>query len=311
MSTQPAITVLCGALSPEREVSLRSGNACAEALRTLYPDTSLLTLDENKLPAFLDLARHVVFPVIHGDYGEDGAVQHELEAGGFAFAGCDAAASRVCINKVAAKKKFRAAGVPVAPEVAFAAAAKPDAAALIQALGTEEIVLKPADKGSSVGLHIVSGAVALAETLAGIADGNWMAEPRLRGREMTIGILDGEPMGIVEIVPRAGLYDYSTKYTAGASEYLFPASVPSPLAAEISRAAVRAFEACGCRDFSRADFILQPDGTFAFLEINTMPGMTATSLFPKSASCVGLSFSALCSRMTAPALQRFAGLRRG
>ncbi|MDR2862696.1 MAG: D-alanine--D-alanine ligase [Puniceicoccales bacterium] len=304
-TTPPSIAVLCGAVSPEREVSLRSGKACANALLELFPDLSFHVLDENALPAFLDPAREIVFPVIHGDYGEDGGVQHDLESRGFAYVGCDEAASRVCMNKVATKEKLHATGVPVAPGAAFSAAEKPDAAALARALASEDIVLKPADKGSSVGLRFARGAADIKAALAEITAGNWMAEPRITGREMTIGLLDGAPMGIVEIVPRAGHYDYTNKYTAGATEYLFPAAVPAAIAATIGESAARAFAACGCRDFARADFILREDGSFIFLEINTMPGLTATSLLPKSASCIGLDFPALCGRMLAPALRRF------
>ena len=304
--TAPEIVVLCGAISPAREVSLRSGAAVHEALQTTHPGTRLLRLDANALPAELDPARHIIFPVIHGDYGEDGGIQTDLEARGFAYAGCGPTASRLCINKVAAKEQFRLAAAPVAPGHAFNAAAKPTAAALLRALGTADIVLKPADKGSSVGLHFIASEAAATAALATVTAGEWLAEVHVTGREMTLGLLDGEAQGIVEIRPKQGRYDYTTKYTAGASEYLYPAAIPARTEAEVSHAAERIFAACGCRDFSRADFILRPDGTFIFLEINTIPGMTSTSLFPKSAGCKGLTFPALCERMIAPALQRFA-----
>jgi len=302
MNAAPEIIVLCGGRSSEREVSLRSGQAVAAAL----PGARLVELATDALPAWLDARRHVVFPVLHGGWGEDGGVQAELEARGIAFAGCASAASRLCMDKVATKRAMRAAQVPAIPEVAFAGEAKPTVAALIAALG-EEIVLKPSDQGSSVGLFLPSGAAALAEALAAIpASGRWMAERRLRGREFSIGLLDGQPMGLVEIVPLAGVYDYRTKYTKGASEYRFPAVLAPDLAAALAAAAARLFAACGCRDFARADVILEPDGNFAFLEINTMPGMTETSLMPKSASCLGLDFPALVRRMVAPALARAA-----
>lgn len=305
MKKEPSILVLCGAISPEREVSLRSGAACAAALAESELDVELHGLETNALPDYLDPLAHVIFPVIHGDYGEDGAIQAELEAGGFSFAGCDALASRLCIDKVRTKRTLREAGLPVAAEVAFSAEKKPEAAVLLKQLGEEEIVIKPADKGSSVGLHLVRGVEEVVAALALVDSGNWMAEPRLRGREMTIGVLNGEPLGIVEIVPRTGVYDYQNKYTAGATEYLFPAQVAESVAERVRLAARRAFAVCGCRDFARLDFILQPDGRFHFLEINTMPGMTATSLFPKSASCCGVDFPMLTRLMVSPALQRY------
>lgn len=300
MSHDLEIIVLCGAVSPEREVSLRSGRAVASVL----PGSRLVELDHNALPEWLDASRHVVVPVIHGDYGEDGRVQAELEARGIAYAGCDAAASRLCIDKVATKRAMRGAGVPAIPEVVFRGDSKPSAAALVAELGPQ-IVIKPSDKGSSVGLYVLEGEAAVANALAEIpAEGGWMAERRLTGREMSVGVLEGQAMGIVEIVALTGVYDYRTKYTKGSSEYRFPAAIPAGLTAEIAGAAERLFRACGCRDFARADVFLEPDGAFYFLEINTMPGMTETSLMPKSASCVGLDFAALVRRMTAPALAR-------
>ncbi|MEI7651396.1 MAG: D-alanine--D-alanine ligase [Verrucomicrobiota bacterium] len=302
MSDPLQIVVLCGAVSPEREVSLRSGLAVASVL----PGSRLIELETNELPDWISAGQHVVLPVIHGDYGEDGRVQAELEARGVAFAGCSAAASRVCIDKVATKQRMRAAGVPVVPEITFAGTAKPTAERLITELG-EELVIKPADKGSSVGLYVLQGRAQVAAALAEIpAAGQWMAERRLRGREMSIGLLEGQAMGLVEIVPLSGVYDYKTKYTKGSSEYRFPAPVEPALTAAIAAAAEKLFAACGCRDFARADVFLEPDGRFYFLEINTMPGMTETSLMPKSASCVGLDFPSLVRRMAAPALARAA-----
>jgi len=304
MNTEPEVIILCGGQSSESEVSLRSGRAVAAAV----PGARLVELSTDALPAWFEPATHLVFPVLHGGWGEDGGVQGELEARGIAFAGCSAAASRLCMDKVATKRAMRAAGVPAIPEVAFAGDAKPTAAELVAALG-DEIVLKPSDQGSSVGLFLPSGPAAIAEALAAIPPaGRWMAERRLRGREFSIGLLDGQPMGLVEIVPLAGVYDFRTKYTKGASEYRFPAPLDAPTTAAIAAAAARLFAAAGCRDFARADVMLEPDGNFYFLEINTMPGMTETSLMPKSASCVGLDFPALVGRMLAPARRRAAGV---
>ncbi|MDR1816910.1 MAG: D-alanine--D-alanine ligase [Puniceicoccales bacterium] len=331
-SATPEIAVLCGAISPEREVSLRSGAAVAAALERVFPRrVTLFTLEKNALPAVLDPRRHAVLPVIHGDYGEDGALQRELDAAGFAYAGCDAASCAVCIDKDAAKRRFAAAGALVPRSARFTAGAAPDAAALVAELGSDDLVLKPADKGSSVGLHFAAGAAQIAAALEAItgsasdAAGAWLAEPRVTGREMTIGILDGRALGIVEIRPKSGRYDYATKYGVNASEYIFPApldpdpAVDAALRRRVERDAERAFAACGCRDFARADFILTTGGGTGsgsgaeatagtvpvFLEINTHPGMTDTSLLPKSASCAGLGFDALCARMVAPALARF------
>ena len=300
MSNSRQAIVLCGAISPEREVSLRSGKSVASVIK----DSKLVELNENILPAWIDPAKHVVIPVIHGDFGEDGQVQAACEARGLSFAGCDSVASRLCIDKVATKKVMRAAGLPVVPEVAFSGDKKPTAEKLIAELG-EDLVIKPSDKGSSVDLFVLKGVAevrARLDQMPGV--GKWMAERRIRGREMSIGILNGKALGVVEIVPKTGVYDYKTKYTKGSSEYLAPAPISSDLTQQIQRASEKLFRVTGCRDFARADLFLEPSGEFIFLEINTMPGMTDTSLMPKSAACVGIDFTNLVQQMIAPAFTR-------
>jgi D-alanine-D-alanine ligase len=131
-----------------------------------------------------------------------------------------------------------------------------------------------------------------------------MAEPLLAGREITVGLLDGEALGVVEILAPGGVYDYASKYTPGGSEHIAPADLPPALAASLGRAAEAAFAACGCRDFARVDLVLSPDGRFSILEINTLPGMTETSLLPDSARCRGIDYAQLAARMAAPALRR-------
>lgn len=295
----PELLVLCGGRSSEREVSLRSGRAVADAL----PGSRLVVLEEDALPAWIDPARHAVLPMMHGGWGEGGGLQAALEARGVAFSGSDAAASRLCMDKVATKARLRSAGVPVAPERAFDAARPPAAAEIVAALGPE-VFLKPADQGSSVGLRRASGEAAIAAALSSLAPGRWMAEPLLRGRELTVGLLAGRALGVVEIVAEGGVYDYASKYTPGGSRHLAPADLPEPTRAALAAAAERAFAACGCRDVARADVILASDGRFHFLEINTLPGMTELSLLPDSARCSGLDYAALARALAAPALAR-------
>jgi len=306
VSVAPEVVILSGGASSEREVSLRSGRAVAGVL----PEARLVELAEDALPAWVDPARHVVLPVTHGGWGEGGGLQAALESRGVEFAGCGSAASALCMDKVRTKAVMRSVDVPAAPEAAFDAAARPTAESLVGLLG-ESLVLKPSDQGSSVGLLMPSGVAEVARALDSLRSGRWMAEPRLNGRELSIGVLEGEPLGLVEIVPLTGVYDYRTKYAQGASEYRFPAEVSADVAAAVGGAAARLFAACGCRDFARADLILESDGRFRFLEINTLPGMTETSLLPKSASCRGLDYRGLVGRMVAPALRRFEGRRAG
>lgn len=293
------IIVLCGGRSAEREVSLRSGAAVARAL----PGSRLVSLEDDALPGWLDPARHVVLPMLHGGWGEGGGLQAALEARGVAFAGSAAEASRLCMDKVATKARLRSAGLPVADEVAFSADQPPAVAELAARLGPA-IFVKPVDQGSSVGLHHAEDAQALARILGSLGPGRWMAEPRLVGRELTVGLLDGRALGVVEILATAGVYDYHSKYAPGGSRHLAPAPLPPPVAAAIRAAAEAAFAACGCRDFARVDVILSPSGAFHILEVNTLPGMTETSLLPDCASCQGLSYAELAARMVRGAMLR-------
>ena len=303
------IAVLAGGTSPEREVSLGSGKAVALAMAYSYP-TQFFSVEADALPAGLDPARHIVFSTLHGVFGEDGGMQRLMEAAGVAYAGCDAAGSDLSFDKWRTRQSVSALGVQVAPGRCFLASAKPTAASLVAELG-EQVVLKPNRQGSSVGLQIVSSKVGLEIALTGLRQGEWIAERRIIGRELTVGLLGGRAMGVVEIVPKSGVFDYSSKYTKGLTEYFAPAQLDEDLAAVVRRAAETAFAACGCRDYARIDFMLSEAGEIYLLEINTLPGMKETSLLPMSARCVGLDFSALCRELVAPALQRFQlGVRR-
>lgn len=299
----PVVAVLSGGTSREREVSLRSGANVAAAASCLLP-TVLCQVDSETLPAGLDPKVHVVLSTLHGTFGEDGGMQRLLEAGGFTYAGCGAAASACTMDKAATKARAADAGVPVADGLVFEAEQAPLAAELTARLGFE-VVIKPNNEGSSVGLSICTGRDEIAAALDALAPGRWIAERRIRGTELTVGLLDGRAMGVVEVAPKAGVYDYTNKYTKGNTEYFAPARIPAGAAGAVQRFAESVFAMCGCRDFARADFILSADGEPFFLEINTLPGMTGTSLLPLSAKCIGLDYAALVREMLAPALRRF------
>jgi D-alanine-D-alanine ligase len=298
----PRITVLCGGVSSERAVSLGSGAAAAAALARIWP-TRLVDVSAAALPAGLDPERDVVFSTLHGTFGEDGGMQGLLDAAGITYAGCDAASSALTMDKAATKRAAAAAGVRVAADLLFNAAERPDADALISALG-DRIVLKPNDQGSSVGLVLPAGREQIAAALAALAPGNWIAEPRLVGRELSVGVLGGKALGVVEIRPRSGVYDFASKYTKGATEYLAPAPLDAEATDAVRRAAGAAFAACACRDYARVDFILISKNEFYLLEINTLPGMKETSLLPMSARCAGLDFTALVRELVSPAVHR-------
>lgn len=305
------ITVLAGGISSEREVSLGSGAASASALARLWP-TRLVPVNAEALPAGLDPARDIVFSTLHGTFGEDGGMQRLLDAAGIAYAGCDAASSALTMDKAATKRAAASAGVRVAADRLFAVSATspaPSADELIAALGSENIVLKPNDQGSSVGLALPEGRAAIVAALAALTPGNWIAEPRLVGRELSVGVLGGHAMGVVEIRPRSGVYDFASKYTKGATEYLAPAPLPDDATAAVRAAAEKAFAACGCRDYARVDFILISPSEFYLLEINTLPGMKETSLLPMSARVAGLDFTELVRALVTPAVSRFQEIR--
>lgn len=301
----PTIAVFAGGTSPEKEVSLGSGKAAALAMAYSFP-TELFVIGQEALPAGLDPAKHIVFSTLHGVFGEDGGMQRLLEAAGVAYAGCDAKGSELCFDKWRTRQAVSAAGVRVAPGRNFDASDKPKPAQLAAELG-EGIVLKPNRQGSSVGLQIIGTRAGLDIALAGLRQGDWVAEKRILGRELTVGVLRGRAMGIIEIAPKSGVFDYTSKYTKGLTDYIAPAPLPEEVAATVRRAAETAFAACGCRDYARIDFILAADGELYLLEINTLPGMKETSLLPMSARCVGLDFNALCRELVAPALERWRG----
>lgn len=302
MSQQPTIVVLYGGVGSEREVSLRSGEAIAKALSARF-EVESLELTAEALPDSIRADRSIVFPALHGSFGEDGQLQALLESAGIHYSGSDAAASRLCMDKVATKTIARGLKIAVPEALTFDGTAAPLADEVIEQLGTS-LVVKPADQGSSVGLHFAEHRSALGVALSSIRSGNWLIEQRIRGRELTVGVLKGAAMGVVEIVSQSGVYDYKAKYTPGSTEYRFPAELEPAVEAKIKDHAEQLFDACGCRDFARIDFLLD-GGCAYFLEINTLPGLTATSLLPKSASCVGFDFEQLAAELVEPAITRF------
>jgi len=306
MNSLPEIAVLAGGTSSEREVSLGSGLASAAALARSFP-TRLFEITADALPARLDPRRQVVFSTLHGGFGEDGSMQRLLDAAGVVYAGCDAASSALTMDKTRTKNAAAARGVQIGPGVVFDAKAAPTADELVAKLG-EQVVLKPNDQGSSVGLTINTGRAELAAALARLTPGAWLAERRLLGRELSVGVLRGAAMGVVEIRPKSGVYDYASKYTKGATEYFAPAPLAADTTLNVQRAAESAFAACGCRDYARVDFILVGSAELYLLEINTLPGMKETSLLPMSARCAGLDFTALARELVLPALQRFSAV---
>lgn len=293
------ITVMLGGPSAEREVSLRTGTAVAAALRSL--GHSVHELDPQTPDWILPPKTEVVFLALHGTYGEDGTVQKQLDSLGVPYTGCDAESSRIAFDKLLTKQSFMEAGVPTAR---FLAVNSPEAT--LPDNMPPPLVVKPARQGSSVGLQFVNRAEdwrpALVESLK--FDTEVLVEEKIVGRETTVGILGGVPLPVVEVCPKAGTYDYTNKYTAGRTEYFCPANFDAATTKRIQEAALAAFKAISGRDYSRVDVMVCADGSPVVLEVNTLPGMTETSLLPKAAAAAGMGYAELCQRMVELALLR-------
>lgn len=300
MAIQPLnLVVMLGGPSAERQVSLRSGRAVAAALRSLGHTVTELDPVPGQwtLPAGTD----AVFLALHGTYGEDGTVQAELERLGVPYTGCGPETSRRAFDKVLTKERCLAANVPTAN---FAVVDSPDApwpAGL-----RPPLVVKPVCQGSSVGLQFVEQESDWAAAVAAALrhDSRVLVEEKINGRETTVGILGGQALPVVEVRPKSGSYDYQNKYTPGATEYFCPAGFDTATTRRIQRAALGAFEAVGGGDYARVDVMVTPQGQPVVLEINTLPGMTETSLLPKAAQAAGLDYPELCQRMIELALAR-------
>lgn len=301
------IAVLYGGVGGERDVSLLTGEAVLSVLSNHFRVRGI-ELREAALPRGLDPQSTIIFPALHGRFGEDGELQSLLEKGGFEFAGSDSISSALCMDKARAKKRAEGAGVQCAASLVLEPGQVPDGAAICEQLG-RRLVIKPVDGGSSNFLSIVDGAGELQRSLDRMPNRRWLVESFVEGRELSIGILNGLGLGVVEIVPESGVYDYEHKYTAGKTEYRWPAVLDAEEEATIRHWAETLFAVCGCRDFARVDFRLNENGPW-FLEINTIPGLTSESLLPKSADCRGMSFEDLAVELVDPAMNRFQRRRR-
>lgn len=303
------IAVVVGGRSSEAEVSRSSGAAVAQALTDAGAAVvQLVEMDDQVVRALLQLEPDVVFPAVHGAPGEDGTLQGCLEMLGLPYVGSGVAASAAAMHKALAKALFLRAGLAVAPDRLHRPGSAVDADALLALLGGE-VVVKPASQGSALGVRFVDDAAELARHLDD-TDHELLVEARVRGRELTVGVLDpvGAPartLPVIEITtPEGSWYDYTHRYTPGLSGHLIPAPISPELTSTLEHAALQAHRALGCRDLSRADFIVTPAEGYVLLEVNTLPGMTGTSLYPDAARHAGVEFPALCQALVSSALAR-------
>jgi D-alanine-D-alanine ligase len=246
----------------------------------------------------------VFFPALHGQFGEDGRLQQIFEDRGLLYVGSGPQASKLAFDKSVAKKAFAGAGIATPGEIPVDSRRVIDALEEKLADFADKYVIKPITQGSSVGVSIIddpSRAAAVAgETFERF--GPCIIEPFIRGRELTVGILDGKALPIIEIRPTEGFYDYDAKYVDDGTQYVFDTVTDASLASDIQAAAVECFNALGCRHFARTDFILDDGGTAYALEVNTIPGFTSHSLLPKAAAKAGMSMSDMCGKIVKLAL---------
>jgi D-alanine-D-alanine ligase len=289
---QQRIGVLMGGPSSEREVSLNTGRGVHAALVGLGYDAVAVDWTGDLAAQLRAAGVAVVWNALHGTFGEDGAVQGLCEVLGLPYTGSGVTASAVAMDKVLSKRLFAAAGLAV-PEwrlVATPADCAP--------LGLP-CVVKPSREGSSVGVTIVHRADELAPAIAAAArcHGEVLCERYIKSREVQVGILDDAPLGTVEVRPAVEFYDYAAKYQRSDTQYLCPAPLPPADEAALRTLGLKAHQALGCTSYSRVDFLVPESGAPCLLEVNTLPGMTATSLIPKMGAQAGLSYAALCERI--------------
>ncbi len=307
------VAVLMGGPSAEAEVSRASAREVAAALDRAGHSTERVELDAQAADRLREVAPEVVFPALHGPPGEDGTVQGFLEILNLKYVGSDVHGSAVAMDKAIAKSVFQRVGLPIAEDLLFAADTPvADAEAAILDRFGDRVVIKPLSQGSAIGVTPVANGgdlkAGLATALA-LGDGV-LVEPYVLGREITVGVLDlhGEPMRpfpVIEIRTASDQwYDYTNRYAVGGSEHIIPAPMSDALTAELQRIAMDAHQALGLRDLSRADFIVTDTDEIVLLEVNTLPGMTPTSLYPDGAAAIGLSFEALVDALVQSALAR-------
>lgn len=309
------VLVLAGGLSPEHEVSVHSGRSVAEALRRLDVEVQVADVDAGLLNRLAADPPQVVFPVLHGAAGEDGAIREVLELVGVPYVGARPDACRLAYTKPAAKALLAEKGVRVPRGATLPKSAFHDlgAPALLHRLTDRlglPLFVKPDRGGSAFGATPVTSVTDLSTALVSCFaySDSALVEEQVQGTELAIGVLDtGDgPVALppVEIVPDGGVYDYAARYTAGRTEFFCPARLDEDVVAAATEVALTAHRTLGLRDFSRTDLIVDADGEAIFLETNVAPGLTETSTFPMAAAAAGLDFAVVCRELAHQALLR-------
>ena len=282
------IGVLMGGTSAERDISLKSGTAVLRALQTAGLDAVGMDLTDDWAGQLRAAAIDRAFIALHGTLGEDGCVQGLLETMRIPYTGSGVTASALCMDKGLCKQVLQAAGLNVPVQIA---------------IGQDgpiryPVFVKPVAEGSSIGLHYVDTQAQWQALELDTTDG-WMAEMPVNGVEIAVSVLAGRALVPVEVAPKSGVYDYASKYTAGATVYFCPARLPAETLRYCMQQAEAAVVATGCSGAPRVDMIVPDGGAPVILEINTIPGMTATSLLPKAAAAAEIDFATLCLQILA------------
>ena len=298
------VAVLMGGVSRERDVSLRSGRAVAEALMEAGDEVRLVDVRSEDLSGLAGIDFDLVFPALHGRFGEDGTLQAQLEEAQIPYVGSDSQASRAAMDKMASKCFFVAQDVPTAP---FRLVTKRESAEEVKVLVDEvtlPLVVKPLCQGSSIGVTL---ARRMEEVSAGLAcafryGNRAIMERYILGREFTVGILDDQALPLVELRPNRPFFDYHAKYEDDATEFIIDPELPEEVGVELQTIAMEAHVSLGCQGLSRVDLMLEEDGCPYVLEVNTIPGFTGRSLYPMAARRAGIEFHELCHRLCEQAM---------
>lgn len=294
------IGVLMGGESAEREVSLRTGRAVLNALQDAGCQVEAIDAGKDLPSRLIAAGIEVAFIALHGRHGEDGTVQGLLEMMGVPYTGSGVLASSLAMDKRMTKQLLIYHGVSTPEFAVFRQGEELDR--LLCTWQRYPAVVKPAREGSTIGISRVDDRAGLIDGLrtAQQHDDLVLVEEFIQGGELTVAVLDGAALPIIQVVPKGGFYDYRSKYTPGETEYLLPAPLSAGLARRVEEAAVTACTALGCRGAARVDFMVRGDELFC-LEVNTIPGMTETSLLPKAAAAAGIDFRELVLRILADA----------
>ncbi len=305
MSDEKYIVVLMGGISPEREISLQSGNAIANALAKTNNNVIKIIVNDDMVNELDNYKIDIAFIALHGYFGEDGGIQEILESKGISYTGSGVSASRLAMNKVESKDVFRRNNIPT-PDY-FKASTVQSLSEITNNVKNLKlpVITKPVSNGSSIGISIIKEYTGIKDAIehTGHYNKEILVEECIEGRELAVSLLDDKALPVIEIKTPTGFYDYDAKYKSNNTQYIILESAAETSEHALSHTvyervqelAVRSHNSLGCRNFSRVDMILNKDDEIYVLEVNTIPGFTERSLLPKAAAAANISFVELCN----------------